>query len=109
MGTGLVQTRDQAWSPVLDGLAASALDCVQTGLAALADRYCGTGAHLALGARPGFTVSTRPGLPPTLEAPVDQRLAEAADLTGLRVADRREGMDGPGLRRFAAGAGPLYV
>src|SRR2546423_7302854 len=105
----LVETRDQVWSPVLDDLTAPALDCVQTGLAALADRHHGAGAHLVLGARLGFPVSTVPGRPPTVEVPVEQRLAEAWELAGLRVAERRDGLDGPGLRRFAAEAGTLYV
>src|SRR5205807_3107968 len=105
----LAETRDQLWSPVLAGLTAPALDCVQTGLAAIADRHHGAGAHLVLGARLGFPVSAVPGRPPTVEVPVEQRLAEAWALAGLRVAERRDGLDGPGLRAFAAEAGTLYV
>jgi hypothetical protein len=102
----VVETRDQVWSPVLEGLTAKALDCIQTGLAALADRHHGSGAHLVLGARLGFTVR---GNPPSVEVPVEQRLAEARELTGLRVVEHRDGLDGPALRRFAADAGPLFV
>jgi len=40
---------------------------------------------------------------------VDQRLAEAQELAGLRVTEQRGGLDGQGLRRFVAEAGPLYV
>jgi hypothetical protein len=94
---------------VLDRLNAPALDCIQTGLAALADLHHGSGTHLALGARLGFTAATVPGRPPTVEAPVHQRLAEAGELAGLRVTERRSGLDGAGLRAFAAAAGPLYV
>ncbi|HEY7816221.1 MAG TPA: hypothetical protein VIC62_23445 [Nakamurella sp.] len=105
----IVETRDRTWSPVLERLSAPALDCVQTGLAALADLHHGPGTHLWLGARLGFAPSTAPDRPPTMEAPVDQRLAEARDLVGLRVAERRDGLDGPALRKFAAEAGTLYV
>ncbi len=105
----IVETRDRIWSPVLERLSAPALDCVQTGLAALADLHHGPGTHLALGARLGFAPSTAPGRPPTMEASVDQRLAEARDLVGLRVTERRDGLDGPALRKFAAEAGTLYV
>jgi hypothetical protein len=82
------------------------LDCIQTGLAALIDLHHGTGAHLALGARLGFAVT---GRPPSVEVPVGQRLAEADELAGLRVTERRDGVAGPALRRFAADAGPLFV
>jgi acyl carrier protein len=106
--TELIETRDQTWSPVLNELRAEALDCIQTGLAALADREHGDGAHLVLGARLGFTIT--PGSPPTAEVPVEQRLAEAEQLAGLRVVERRDGLDGPALRDFADEiAGPLYV
>jgi len=107
MATALVETRDQAWSPVIERLEAAALDCIQTGLAALADRYHGAGAHLVLGARLGFLATPVPGRPPRVEPSTDQRLAEADELAGLRVAECRDGLDGPALRRFAAG--PLYV
>jgi hypothetical protein len=107
-----VETRDRTWSPVLDGLTAGALDCIQTGLAALADRRHGAGTHLVLGARLGFEPTIVPGRPPTVEVPVARRLAEAHELAGLRVVERRDGLDGPALRRFAderPEAGPLYV
>jgi hypothetical protein len=104
----LIETRDHTWSPVLDGLTAHALDCIQTGLAAIADRHHGEGAHLVLGARLGFW--TAPGRPPTVEVPIEQRLAEAYELAGLRVTERRDGLDGPALRRFAdERADVLYV
>src|SRR6266516_436285 len=105
----LVETRDRVWSPVLEGLTAPALDCVQTGLAAIADRHHGAGAHLVLGARLDFTASIGPGRVPTVEVPVGQRLAEARELAGLVVAERRDGLDGSRLRDFAAEAGTLYV
>lgn len=63
---------------------------------------------MILGARLGFTPRVRADLP-TLEESVDQRLVEAGELAGLRVTERRDGLDGPGLRRFAEEAGPLYV
>lgn len=105
----VIETRDQVWSPVIDRLAAPALDCVQTGLAALADHHHGEGTHLALGARLGFATSAVPGRPPTVEVPVERHLALAGELAGLRVAQRRDRLDGSGLRRFAGEAGLLYV
>jgi hypothetical protein len=103
----LVETRDRIWSPVLDGLKVQALDCIQTSLAAITDKEHGEGAHLVLGARLGFSIT--PGEPPTAEVPVEQRLAEAEELAGLRVTERRDGLDGPALRGFADESGPLYV
>lgn len=109
MAAAIIETRDRTWSPVLEELTATALDCIQTGLAILADRHYGTGAHLVLGAKLGFALSDKPGRPPTVEVPVEQRIAEADELAGLRVLDRRDGLDGPALRRFAESDGPLYV
>ncbi|TCO60697.1 acyl carrier protein [Actinocrispum wychmicini] len=105
----VLETRDQLWSPVLETLSAQALDCIQTGLSAVVDRFCGAGAHVVLGARQEFVPRIEAGRPPTLEPPVDKRLAEARELAGLHVTDRRDGLDGPALRRFADEAGPLYV
>ncbi len=109
VASALMQTRDRTWSPVLDGLAAPALDCIQTGLAALLDRAHGSGTHLVLGAPLGFAPRTAPGRPPTVEVPVSQRLTEAREFGGLRVVEHRDGLDGPALRRFADEAGTLYV
>ncbi|GAA0706665.1 acyl carrier protein [Dactylosporangium roseum] len=103
----LAETRDRTWSPLLDAVRAPALDCLQTSLALLAEHHHGPGAHLALGARSGFAV--RWGPPPSLETPAAARLAEAAALAGLHVTERREGLDGPAVRGFAADAGVLYV
>jgi hypothetical protein len=89
-----------AWAATLPGLRADALDCLQTTFALVADHAHGPGSHLALGTRLGFA-RTEPSL--------DDRLAEARALLGLRVVTREADLRGPELRRLAAGLGPLYV
>lgn len=103
------ETADRTWSPVLDGLHAAELDCLQANLAAVADVHHGEGAHVALGAAPRFAPAFPPDGPPSLDAPVDTRLDEASRLLGLSVSLREDGLDGPALRRLAAAHGPLYV
>lgn len=88
---------DELWSPVLAGLQSTALDCTQANLAAVADCHH-PGVHVALGAPLRFTLGT-----------LDDRLADAADLLGLRVAARWDGLDGASLRDLAADHSPLYV
>jgi hypothetical protein len=105
--TNLLETRDRVWSPVLGGLRADALDCVQTGLAALVDHAHGPDAHTVLGARLLAPRETAAGY--GIEPPAAQRLAEAEELAGLRAAERRDGLDGPALRGWAVEAGALYV
>jgi acyl carrier protein len=100
---------DRTWSPVLDGVRAAELDCVQANLAAVADRWHGAGAHLALGAAPRFAPVFPPDGPPTVEPSVETRLAEAERLLGLVVAERHDGLDGPALRALATGHEALYV
>jgi hypothetical protein len=100
---------DDVWSPVLAGLRADALDCLQTGLALLADRQR-PGAHLALGAPLRYFPAGAAGQPGSaVAASLDDRLAEAADLLGLRVSARWDGQDGDGLRELARHHAPLYV
>ncbi|MEJ2852350.1 MULTISPECIES: hypothetical protein [unclassified Saccharothrix] len=103
------EVADRTWSPVLDGLHAAELDCLQANLAAVADRHHGGGAHVALGAAPRLRPAFPPDGPPSLDVPVETRLAEASRLLGLSVAVREDGLDGPALRRLAAVSGPLYV
>jgi hypothetical protein len=104
-------TRSALWSPVVAGLRADALDCLQTGVAALADLRHGTGSHLDLGAPLRFGTHADAAGQPSVEASLEQRLAEAAELLGLRVVARHDGLDGPAVRDLAdAGGGvPLYV
>ncbi|MEU7994190.1 phosphopantetheine-binding protein [Micromonospora sp. NPDC049060] len=104
-----VPTRSREWTPVLTGLRADLLDCVQVNLAALADRAYGPGAHLALGATLRFHTVEGPAGTPAVTASVDQRLAEAADLLGLRVARRWDDVPGARLRELVAAHSPLYV
>lgn len=103
-----VESRDAAWSPVLAGIRAEALDCLQANLAAVADRALGAGSHLALGAPLDFRWAVDGAGRPMVDAPVRTRLAEARELLGVRVTERRDGLDGPALRAAAA-AGPRYV
>jgi acyl carrier protein len=99
-------TYDRIWTPVLETVRTDALDCVQTNLAAVADRLGGAGAHLALGAPLRF--ETEPGAA-RVAASLEHRLAAADDLLGLRVEQRWDGVDGPTLRALVAEHGPLYV
>ncbi|MGW0505190.1 acyl carrier protein [Micromonospora sp. NPDC003241] len=102
------RTGDPVWTPILTALRASALDCLQTSFALLADHAHGTGSHLALGARVEFRTRERAGLP-TVEATPDDRAAEAVGLLGLRVEGRWTQLDGPRVRRLFATGQPLYV
>jgi hypothetical protein len=104
-----VPTRSRVWTPVLTGLRADLLDCVQVNLAALADRAYGPGTHLALGAGLRFDAVEGPAGAPAVAAPVEQRLAEAADLLGLRVTRRWDDVSGARLRDLLAEYSPLYV
>ena len=96
------------WEPALRGLRAEALDCLQTTVGLLADDVHGTGTHLGLGSRWPFPTLRRDGvvrLRPTLQ----DRLDDAAELLGLRVAAPQGPTDGQGLRRQLEVAGSLYV
>jgi acyl carrier protein len=75
-------------SNLLEGLHAEALDCLQTGIALVADEAQGSGAHVRLGCRLRFDV----------RRDLDDRLDEAAELLGIRAADRQEVADGAELR-----------
>ncbi|WBB76135.1 acyl carrier protein [Micromonospora sp. WMMD1128] len=101
-------TTDPVWTPILTGLRATALDCLQTSFALLADHANGSGSHLALGARFGFATRERDGLV-TVEATSDDRAAEAADLLGLWVEGRWMQLDGPQVRQLCGPGQPLYV
>ena len=110
--TAGAEVTDDLWSPVLAGVQAEALDCLQANLALIADRYHRIGAHLALGAPLRFTLDDRmdaPAHPPALAATLGHRLAEASELLGLRVTARWDGLDGAGLRQIAADYAALYV
>jgi len=96
------------WASVAKGLRAHALDCLQTSFGLIADRAHGAGAHLAMGARCGLETRAGnrfDGLRPTL----DDRLAEAGELLGLRAVARWSSLDGPELRRSVAETTSLYV
>jgi hypothetical protein len=104
------QVTDDLWSPVLAGISAGALDCMQANLAVLADRQH-PGAHVALGAPLRFTRAggSAGQAEPTAAATLDDRLAEAANLLDLQVTARWDGVDGSRLRELASAHAPLYV
>ncbi|PZG02543.1 acyl carrier protein [Micromonospora deserti] len=104
-----VPTRSREWTPILAGLRADLLDCLQVNLAALADRAYRPGAHLAFGAALRFDPAPGPAGPPTVVAGPDQRLAEADELLGLRVDQRWDDVSGARLRELVTRRAPLYV
>ncbi|GIE90976.1 acyl carrier protein [Actinoplanes regularis] len=104
-----VPTRSRDWTPVLAGLHADLMDCIQVNLAAFADRAHGAGTHLALGALLRFDTVPGPGGVPIVGATVEQRLAEAADLLAVRVDQRFDDVTGARLREISAGSAPLFV
>lgn len=75
------ETRHGTFTPVLRGLRADRLDCVQTSVAVLADRHGGADAHLAIGAAQSL-------IP---DSSVPNRLAEAETLAGVVMTERVEG------------------
>jgi len=97
------------WTDVLGTLRADALDCLQANLAVAADVGYGRGAHVALGATLRHAMVDGPLGIPVVAASLDRRLAEAAQLLGLRVTRRWDQVDGPRLRRLAEAHGPVYV
>ena len=97
------------WNGVLDRLEAQSLDCFQANLAAVADLRYGQGAHLALGALLRFATIEGPSQSLVAAPSLRQRLAEAAELLGLRVDQRWDAVNGTGLRRLADEHPLLYV
>ena len=99
---------EHRWAAALHALQTDALDCIQTTLALVADQLHGAGTHLALGRRCRFPIRRGDGdvqVQPTLE----ERLDEATELLGLRIAEPEGPMDGPALRRHLALNGTLDV
>lgn len=94
-----IETRHRDFTPILRGLRADALDCVQANLAVLADQRHGAGAHLALGSALRFPTDSSAGA----------RLAEAEELAGLRVVDRWDDVDGDRLIQLSLLRPTLYV
>lgn len=99
---------ERRWEPVLSGLRAEALDCLQTTMALTADEAYGTGAHLALGCRWRFPAGHPRGAV-RVQRSLPERMAEATELLGLRVSQPEGPMGVPELRRRLVSAGPLYV
>lgn len=95
------------WEPVLDGLRAAALDCLQSTLAVLADRAWGTGAHLGLGQdwRLPDTAAATGG---HLQVSLLDRLAQANRI-GLSSTPPHGITDPAELRTRLATGTPLYI
>jgi len=96
------------WETALSGLHADALDCLQSTLALIADEAHGADTHLALGARVRFPTRHRDGAI-HVQSSLPERLDEAVDLLGLRIAAPHGPVGAPHVRRRLAEAGPLYV
>lgn len=88
---------------------AELLDCVQSTLAVLADRFHGPGSHLALGAELRFAPARGEHGFPTVEPEPDHQLSSAVPALGLTVlADRLRPRVGD-LRGLTEEHGALYV
>jgi hypothetical protein len=92
-------TRHRVFTPVLRGLRAEALDCIQANLAVVADQHGGAGAHLALGAPLRFPIGSS----------AEGRLAEASELAGIQVVQRWSDLDDGQLDRLCQRWPRLYV
>ncbi|GAA0602509.1 hypothetical protein GCM10010174_18360 [Kutzneria viridogrisea] len=90
------ETRHGVFTPILRGLRAEALDCIQANLAVLADQQGGSGTHLALGSALRFPV----------DSTMDTRLSEAAEQVGAEVVQRWDDAD---VRDLAEQHPVLYV
>lgn len=95
------------WDPVLSGLRADALDCMQCTVAAIADEAHGTGAHLALGCEWRFPTRGPDGRL-GVQSSVVQRMAQARDVFGFETSEPRGPLSSAELRRLADDA-PVYV
>jgi len=102
-----VRTTQAGWDPIVAGIRADALDCLQSTVALIADRAYGPGAHLALGRHWRFPA---PGPDGTIgvQPSVQERMAQAADVLGFTVGGPYGPMDAAGLRDMADSE-PAYV
>ncbi|HZG04694.1 MAG TPA: acyl carrier protein [Streptomyces sp.] len=103
MTTGATAAPDAAGT-----VRAELLDCIQSNLAVLADRFHGPGRHLLLGATLRFRPRPGPAGLPTVEPPLEEQLADAARL-GLAERARWHRVPGAELRTLAERHGPLYA
>ncbi|NXY94249.1 acyl carrier protein [Streptomyces sp. BR123] len=87
---------------------AELLDCVQSNLAVLADRFHGPDTHLALGATLRFAPRPGPHGLPTIEPEAEHQLAAVAGI-GLTERLRRHDVPPAELAALAVAHGPLYV
>lgn len=101
------RTAHPRWDPILAGIRADALDCLQSTVAIIADDAYGSGTHLALGSRWRFPVRGEDGIA-RVQPSVAERMAQAGELLGLRIGEPAGPMESPSLRRLADSA-PVYV
>ncbi|MEU3625174.1 hypothetical protein BS329_21015 [Amycolatopsis coloradensis] len=92
------------WDEIVAAVPSEALDCLQTGVAVLADVIGGPGAHRGLGARPWFPAPGGTGYAEA--ADLTARLAQARDELGLLSAPPEKVTD---LADLDGRDGPLYV
>ena len=91
----------------LDPAHAALLDCIQANLAVLADHHHGTGTHLNLGSSLRFRWRSTDGIP-TIEPTLDEHVADAERLLGLRLRERST-VAGTELAGVARENAPAYV
>ncbi|MGW7281700.1 hypothetical protein ACWGIV_26060 [Streptomyces sp. NPDC054844] len=85
------------------------LDCVQVNLAVLADRRCGPGRHLGLGARLRFRPEPGPDGLPTVDPSPEEHLRDGAALVGLRAEAFAQRVPADGLRAMAERVSVVYA
>jgi acyl carrier protein len=96
------------WDPILSGIRAGALDCLQSTLAVIADDAHGRGTHVAFGCRWRFPTRDEDGTV-RVQPSVAERLAQAREIFGFRMDPPAGPLDAPALRRLADDAGRIYV
>ena len=102
------RTANSRWDPILSGIRADALDCLQSTVAVVADDAHGRGTHLALGCRWRFPTRGKDGTV-GVQPTVAERMAQAREIFGFRVDPLAGPVDAPALRRLADDTGRLYV
>lgn len=85
------------------------LDCVQSNLAVLADRWGEPHRHLALGARLRFRPRPGPEGLPTVDPAPEAHLREGAELTGLATLSVHRSLGPDGLRALTERAQSVYA
>ncbi|GAB3836108.1 acyl carrier protein [Dactylosporangium cerinum] len=98
-----------AVDPVVGGVHAEAMDCIQVNLAVLADLTHGRGAHLRLGAPLRLRWRTGSSGLPSVEPSLDEHLEDARLLLGLRPSRRFTGVPGSDVPDVLRPDGHTYL